>query len=62
MKRIFCIVIAILVSITIFCGCATKADGEVEKYGSYVNYLRIKEQNKIKDGVKSGYYHISLNN
>ena len=36
MKRIFCIVIAILVSITIFCGCATKADGEVEKYGSYV--------------------------
>ena len=36
MKRIFCIVIVILVSITIFCGCATKADGEVEKYGSYV--------------------------
>ena len=27
-----------------------------------LNNYKIRSENKIKDGVKSGYYHISLNN
>ena len=27
-----------------------------------LNNYKIRFENKIKDGIKSGYYHISLNN
>ena len=36
MKKIICIIMAILISVAIFCGFTTKTDEEMKTYGSYV--------------------------
>ena len=67
MKRVYCIVVAILISITIFCGCTAKTDKEIKTYGSYVilettdkvsnNYILYHEDTHIVYTANKLYSH-----